>query len=222
MSRVLVIGDLHAPFTHPRYLAHCKKIYKKWKCNKVVLVGDEVDNHAISYHETDPDGLSDGDEIDAAIKCLKPWYRAFPEAKVCIGNHQSLHKRKAKTHGLSARRLRSHNEVYEAPDGWNWSEKHIIDDVLYIHGTGKSGQNAHLNWAIGNRMNTVIGHCHAFASISYTASTKDCLFGVNVGWGGDEEAYAMEYGKHFASRGIVCCGVILNGKTPILERMDMK
>lgn len=221
MARVLVIADLHAPFIHTRYLAHCKKMYKKWKCNKVVLTGDEVDNHAISYHEHDPDGMTDGEEIEASIRVLKSWYRAFPNVLICEGNHTSLPKRKAKTYGISLKRLKGYNEVLEAPIGWKWADSHEIDDVLYIHGTGKSGATAALKWAEGNRRNTVIGHSHAFAGIAFTASTKDCLFGMNVGWGGDEKAYAMEYGKHFANRGVVACGIVINGITPILERMVM-
>ena len=51
--RVLVVGDLHLPFTHENYLGFCKRIYKQYKCNKVVFIGDIIDNHYTSYHETE-------------------------------------------------------------------------------------------------------------------------------------------------------------------------
>ena len=106
MARVLHIGDLHLPFTHPKYLSFCKKIYKKYNCNKVVFAGDVLDNHAISYHETDPDGLSAGEELKKAQKMIRPWYKVFPKAKVTIGNHDALLSRKAKTHGIPSIAMR--------------------------------------------------------------------------------------------------------------------
>ena len=42
--RVLVIPDLHAPFIIPGFLSHCKKIYNKYKCNRVHFSGDILDN----------------------------------------------------------------------------------------------------------------------------------------------------------------------------------
>src|SRR5690554_1910202 len=72
-KRVLVIGDLHEPFCLNGYLSHCKKIQEKYNCNEVVFIGDVVDNHYSSYHETDADGLGGGDELDAAINRLSRW-----------------------------------------------------------------------------------------------------------------------------------------------------
>ena len=60
---VLVIGDTHLPFEHKDYLAFCQRIHKAFKCTDVVHIGDLVDNHSISYHEHDPNGLSPEDEM---------------------------------------------------------------------------------------------------------------------------------------------------------------
>lgn len=59
-SRVLVIGDLHCPFDLDGYLEHCQDIYSRHNCNRVVFIGDIIDNHYSSYHETDPDGFGGG------------------------------------------------------------------------------------------------------------------------------------------------------------------
>ena len=56
-NRVLVIGDIHEPFCIDGYLEFCKKTYKDYACNRVVFIGDIIDNHYSSYHETDSDGL---------------------------------------------------------------------------------------------------------------------------------------------------------------------
>ena len=56
-NRVLVIGDLHEPFCLDRYLDFCKEQYKIHNCNRVVFIGDIIDNHYSSYHETDAEGM---------------------------------------------------------------------------------------------------------------------------------------------------------------------
>ena len=43
-TRVLVIGDLHEPFCLDEYLAHCQEVYAKYNCNKVIFIGDVIDN----------------------------------------------------------------------------------------------------------------------------------------------------------------------------------
>ena len=94
-DKILVIGDLHEPFCLDGYLAHCKAVYAKHNCNKVIFIGDVIDNHYSSFHEPDPDGLGGGDELDLAIRRLSKWYKAFPVADVCIGNHDRIVTRKA-------------------------------------------------------------------------------------------------------------------------------
>ncbi len=61
----LIIGDLHAPFIKEGYLEHCQHIYEKHQCTEVIFIGDLIDNHYSSYHESDPDGMGAGQELDA-------------------------------------------------------------------------------------------------------------------------------------------------------------
>ena len=97
--RILVVGDLHLPFEHPDYYQHCVDAYQKWNCTNVLYIGDIIDNGYGSYHESDPDGLGGGDELDIAIKKLERWVDTFPVADVIIGNHdrngckESIHRR---------------------------------------------------------------------------------------------------------------------------------
>ena len=46
-TRVLVIGDLHEPFCLDGYLEHCQETYAKYNCNRVVFIGDVIDNHIL-------------------------------------------------------------------------------------------------------------------------------------------------------------------------------
>ena len=71
--RILVIGDIHAPFVLDGYLEFCQETYARHNCNQVIYIGDILDNHYSSFHQTDPNGMSGGTELEYAIK-----ERGFP------------------------------------------------------------------------------------------------------------------------------------------------
>jgi len=213
VENVLVVADLHAPFIKEGYLEHCIATYKKYKCNKVVFIGDLIDSHYSSYHETDPDGLSAGDELNQAILQLKPWYKAFKIADVCIGNHDRIAMRKMFSAGLSKRWLKSFAEVLSTPN-WVFKESFKYDGVVYTHGEGGSNLT---NLLLNTRLNLVIGHFHTKAEIVYNASRKDLLWAMAVGCGIDINKYTFAYQTRHVKRPILACGVVLdNGKLPIL------
>ena len=221
-GNVLIISDTHCPWEHPGYLDFCNDIKKRVKCTQVVHIGDLVDNHSISYHEHDPDGWSPADEMIAADVHLEPWFKAFPKVELCSGNHDGLVDRKGKTVGLPKRCFKSFRSMWNLPRGWEDAFEHIIDGVLYKHGTGMSGRYAHVQAAERARMSTVIGHVHSSAGIEYIASSRDCIFGMNVGSGIDRKQYAFAYGKDFPRKPILACGVVTdNGRNPQVFRMEL-
>ncbi len=69
-DRILVISDMHHPYSHPDVLPFLTALNKKYQPTRVVCVGDEIDCHAMSFHDSDPDLMSAGDELQAAIKAL--------------------------------------------------------------------------------------------------------------------------------------------------------
>jgi predicted phosphodiesterase len=218
---VLVIADTHIPFEHPGYLDFCLDIYRKKNCDKVVHIGDLVDNHSISYHTHDPDLWSPNQEMEVVDGKLEEWFKAFPKLYLCRGNHDHLVDRKAKTVGLPSRCFKAYRDIWRLPKGWKDGFHHIIDDVLYTHGTGTSGKLGHLNAAISNRSSTVIGHCHSFAGIAFTASPKDCIFGMNVGCGIHTRSLAFAYGRDFPNKPIVACGTVEYSEDPQIHRMRL-
>ena len=116
-NRILVIGDLHEPFCLDGYLDHCLDVYAKYNCNKVVFIGDVIDNHYSSYHETDADGMGGGQELELSIKKLKKWRKAFPVADVTIGNHDRIIMRKAQTSAVPKKWIKSYKEVLKCLNG---------------------------------------------------------------------------------------------------------
>ena len=214
-DNVLVIGDPHEPFTKEGYLEFCRKIQEEYDCGTVIHIGDAVDNHAVSYHEKDPEGMSAGDEFNLAIERMKRWYHTFPNVKVCIGNHDALPFRKAFSAGLPKTWLKTYQELLQSPPTWEWDFVHQVNGVIYQHGTGLSGEMAAINAARENRQSTVIGHLHTVMNTRFLASYKDLIFGVTVGCGIDHEKYAFAYGKQNTRKPVVACAVILDGKLPI-------
>lgn len=136
MARVLVIGDIHCPAHHPGYLQFCKDLYREWRCNTVVFIGDVVDLQAISFHAHNPNCPGPADEYILAKRQIQQWYRAFPKAKVCIGNHDERVIRLAESVNIPSRFLRDYADIWCTP-GWNWKYEHIVDGVYYFHGTGR-------------------------------------------------------------------------------------
>jgi predicted phosphodiesterase len=210
-GNTLVIGDMHAPFIHPDYLEFLKRVRDSFNCETVVHAGDIVDHHAISFHESDPDGFSAGDEYNRAIDTLIPYYIEFPNAYLCLGNHDALIARKARTAGLNSIAVRTLHDVYQMPKGWRVNTQWQIDGVLYQHGTGRSGKYPHAVAAEQNRQSTVIGHVHSVGGVHYIASQKDIIFGMCVGCGVDVHTYAMEYAQNFTRKPVLGCGVVMDG-----------
>lgn len=217
----LIIGDLHEPFTLDGYLEHCLSTKERFNCDQIIHIGDLVDNHAISYHEHDPDGRSPYDEYELALKKLKRWYDAFPEAKVCLGNHDLLPIRRIYSTGLPKHWLKSLEQILEAPKTYQFALHHEVDGVFYTHGTGTSGDGAAMKIANQNRQHAVIGHLHSVANIKYSASYKDLIFAMTVGCGLDVKQYAFAYGKDMVAKPIISCGVVLGGSVPILIPMEL-
>jgi len=215
-GNLLIIGDLHSPFIKPGYLEFCKSVYDKYNCTRVVFIGDLIDNHYSSYHETDPDGVGAGQELTMAIRKLNKWYDVFPDADVMLGNHDAIPARKAFSAGLSTKWIKSIGEVLQY-DGWRYHEELIINDVLYVHGTGRKARNR----CKDDLISVVQGHYHSESYIEHFVGERFRMFAMQVGCGVDRTAYAMAYGKHFKKMHINCGVVLDNGEQPILEYMKL-
>ena len=210
ISNVLVIGDLHEPFCLDSYLDWCLEQYHAYNCTEVVFIGDIIDNHYSSYHETSADGMGGLDELELAIKRISRWYKAFPVATVIIGNHDRIIMRKAQTSAIPSKWIKSYKEVLEVPN-WEFVERYEKDDVQYIHGEGGTARTK----CRADMMNTVQGHLHTQCYTEHYVGKNFRVFGTQVGCGINHKSYAMAYAK-YGKRPAVGCAVILNsGKTPL-------
>ncbi len=215
-SRVLVISDLHCPFDLDTYLDFLVDTYRTYNCNRVVQIGDCVDFHANSYHETDPDGMSAVDELHFAKKRLARYYKVFPNVDVVWGNHSRMIMRKLGTAGVPKEWLREYNEVMGVPK-WKYQHELEIDGVLYIHGEGGTARTKCKN----DLQSVVQGHLHTQLYSEYNVGRKNRVFGLQVGCGIDHEKYAFAYAKA-GKKPAIGCGVVIGGHTAMAVPMIME
>jgi len=218
---ILVISDLHAPYSHPDVLPFLKAVKAKYNPTRVILSGDEVDFHAISFHDHDPDLDSPGVELEKAIEILKPIYRLFPKTEVLESNHGSLVFRKALASGLSTKFIKTPREILQAPKGWTW---HFDITTTLPNGTScyfhhSKGANVKKNsQAMGSSF--IQGHHHESFEIQYWGNPHALLFGMTVGCLVDTDALAMAYSKNNLKRPVIGLGLIVDS-IPILVPLVM-
>lgn len=215
--RIGIVGDVHEPFTHPMYRRFVQDVFTQWRVNHVHFIGDIVDLHALSFWEHDPNGMSAEGESAEAARGVEAWRETFPRATVSIGNHDERQYRKARKAGIPDRFIRDYRDVWNTPK-WDWQFSHTFDGVLYEHGTGTSGKDAAFNRAHQKRCSLVMGHVHSYPGVKWHANEFNRIFGMNVGCGVDNDAYAMAYGKAFPIRPVLGCGVVIDGY-PYFEPM---
>lgn len=217
---IMVIPDIHAPYQHPDTLPFLRAVKVQFSPDLVVDLGDELDYHAMSFHDSDPNLDSAGVELEKGKEFLNELYKDFPQVLVCHSNHGSMQYRRAKAHGIPVQLIKKYRDVifptHGAPE-WSWSHNWRINtplgEVLFKHqASGILSDAAH------NSCNLVVGHSHGNFSVEYSASSSHLYYGMYCGCLIDKDSMAFAYGKHSLRKPIIGCAVILNGR-PILLPM---
>jgi hypothetical protein len=222
-DRILTISDLHAPFMHKDTVPFLAGVKAKYKPTRIILTGDERDGHNESFHETDPNLPGAADELDLAVKQLKPLYKLFPVVDIMESNHGSLAYRRARAAGLPEKHIRPYREVLQAPKGWVWHFDLLIklptgEDCYFHHGLSSDVMKV-----VNQRgMCVVQGHYHNTFKIGYSGNPNSLLWGMQVGCSIDANARAFEYGKNTLGRPIIGHGIIINGLPRLLPMVLKK
>lgn len=218
---VLLIGDSHIPYEHRDYLKFCKAVAKKYNCTKFVHVGDEVDNHAISFHDTDPELMAPSMELEKSIVRLQGWHDAFPNAYILTSNHGSLVTRRLKHHGIPLAYLKPLHEIYDTPS-WTWVEDILIKTKFgdYYGCHGKSSGYGKLAKEMG--CSAFQGHYHGKQEVTRHASALQDRFNIFVGCGIDRKSLAFAYGKNHLPKPCLGCAVIDAEGMPHIIHMTLK
>lgn len=212
--RILVIGDLHAPYTHPDALAFLRSVRDSYGADMVIQLGDETDGHAISFHDSDPNLDSAGVELEKAKLVLEEVHKLFPNLLVVDSNHGSLIYRRAKAHGLPVQFIKKYRDILFPTHGakkWSWSDAWVLNTptgaVRFQH---QVSGDLMLN-ASHERTSMVIGHEHGKFDICYAASSNALYFGAHGGCLIDHKAMAFAYGKLTRNKPILGVMTITEG-----------
>lgn len=205
------IPDLHEPFGHPDAPAFVSAVLQRYQPSLVIYAGDELDQHALSTHPTDPNGLSAQTEFDMGLARMKLWYEVTPRAKICTSNHGARPFRKAFLAGIPEVYLKEYSEFMQAPEGWEWGDEFVVDNVCYTHGEGATGANGALQLAIRQGRSQAVGHWHGNAGASFFHSGRHTVFGLYSGCLIDAGKYAFRYGKNFKLQPVLGMSIIDQG-----------
>lgn len=211
-SRILVIPDLHFPYCHIDSLNFLKKVKANFQPTRVVCLGDELDYHAMSFHDKDPDLDNSGKELLQALAYIETLYELFPKMDLLHSNHGSMAYRKAKHHGMPRHLLKSYNDVLNVPtEDWKWHEQIILElpnntKCKFVHGVSANVLNA--SQACG--MSLVQGHHHSLFEIRYWDAGNGLHFAITSGCLIDDSSLAFAYNKLQVKRPLLGVTVIEN------------
>ena len=212
-DRVLIISDLHCPWQHPDAFDFLRALKKKVKPQFVLNLGDEADAHALSFHETNPDLPSAGDELSLAKTELHELEKIFPEMTLLHSNHSSLIYRRALKHGMPRAYLRNYNDFLEVGKGWKW-----VDDINFKLSDGSEVFATHGMAADGIKLamqygkNVIQGHFHSKFNIQYFSNPDRLVWSMQCGCLTKQSSLAFEYARNFKMRFIIGTGAIIDGQ----------
>lgn len=218
-SRILFISDMHIPYHHVDTIAFLKHLKAKYNPTRVICLGDELDKHALSYHDSDPDLPSAGDELKKSLPVIKELFEIFPTMDIIESNHGSLVWRKAKTFGIPKHYIKSYNDVLGVDGGWKWSFDLTVNlpngQKCYVH-HGKTSNIIQLSQQMG--MCAVQGHFHESFKIDYWGNPTGLYWGMQCGCLIDDDALAFNYNNVNIKRPIIGTGLVIDSM-PVLEPM---
>ena len=221
-KKILVISDMHLPYQHKDSITFLKEIKKQFKPDTTISIGDLLDQHALSFHDSSPELYSAGMELDKAKEYVRELESVFPKLTEVDSNHSSMIYRRALKHGLPKAYLKNYGDFLETRK-WKW-----VDDLtltmsngqrcFFTH--GRSADVLKVSQTMG--MSAVQGHYHTKFVISYWANPDNLFFGMNVGCLIDQKSMAFNYAKNFKTRFILGCGIILEGIPRLLPMVINK
>jgi hypothetical protein len=220
-KKVLVIPDTHIPYSHPDYLLFLQYLKEKHKPDVALHLGDELDYHAISFHDSDSSLLSADMELDKAIIELNEGlHRLFPKLYLLESNHGSLVYRKMRHHGVPVRVVRPLHDLYETPL-WEWHHDILLltnlGPVYLCH--GKAAAYGKLAKEMG--CSAIQGHYHGKFEITWHKTAMGTRFNAFGGCLVDDASMAMAYAKNNLPKPILGAIVIDELGIPSLEKMKL-
>jgi len=220
-SRILLISDMHIPYHHKDTIKFLQHLKDKYNPTRIICMGDELDKHALSFHDHDPDLPSAGDELKLALPVIAKLKEMFPVMDILESNHGSLAYRKAHAHGIPRHYLKTYNDVLGVDDKWKWHYDLTIElpngNKCYFH-HGKSANVSKTSQTMS--MCAVQGHYHETFKVEYWGNPNGLYWGLQAGCLINDKAYAFNYNNCNLKRPIIGTAMIIDS-IPVLEPLIM-
>lgn len=219
---ILVISDMHVPYHHPDAVKFLAAVKEKLLSEKSIIinVGDEADQHALSFHDHIADLDSAGAELEKTRNYLAEISEIFPKMYICESNHGSLVYRRARRNGIPLDYIRPLSEVYGVKL-WSWHDSIIVDTdkgpVYICH--GKTSGYGKLCKEV--MMSAIQGHFHGKFEVTWHRSALGDRFNMYVGCLINYKEMAFHYGKNHLPKPILGVGYICEDGTPFLIKMEL-
>ena len=222
-QRILVLGDDHEPYGHPDKFDFLRSVCAALEPDLVVHVGDEVDHHAMSMHDSDPNLDSAGPELYKARERLRVLADMFPNMLLCHSNHGSMAYRRALKHGIPVEYIKDYSDVLfpgEGKPNWKWADEWRVHtpmgEVLFRHQFPGNPVAA----ACHEGCNVVYGHYHSEFRIIHKQSSGRLYYGANCGCLADPRSLAFRYNVNMKDRPVIGILAIVGG-LPMLRPMPL-
>lgn len=193
-KRVLLISDLHLPWALDGWFEFLQRIHSKRNYDVIISIGDEVDNHAISFHENELGMPTASKELEMAQEKMMLLGTLFPKIYFLNSNHGSLIFRKAKFNGIPYGFIKPLPELYGTPL-YEWHDEMLLQTnsgkIYLTH--GKSSTYGRL--AINMGCHAIQGHFHSKAEITYHKTIMGMKYNMFLGCLADREKLAFTYAK---------------------------
>lgn len=213
-SRILCIPDLHFPYCHPDSLDFLNKLKHTLKPSRVICLGDELDFSSMSFHESNSDMPSAGQELALGLGYIDTLHEIFPKMELLHSNHGSMAYRRAKHAGMPLHLIKSYNDVMGiSKEDWQWHESIILTlpnntKCKFVHGISSNILAA----SQANGMSLVQGHHHSLFELRYWTSGNGLHFAVTSGCLIDDKSLAFAYNKLQIKRPIIGVTFIENSQ----------
>lgn len=225
-ERLLVFGDLHAPFGHRDAASFLRAVRDAFEPTAVICTGDEIDVQALSRFGANPNMPSAGDELRMARLHLLEIHGIFPTLHLVRSNHGQRIQRAAKAAGVPAgalvcpgdllfgERLADGRIVRPKGVGLGWSWHSEID--LILPGVGRTvvahDLGARLDRiALEEGVSVIQGDHHKLAGVQWIQTRTGTRFTAAAGCLIDPRSPAFAYDRRGARRPVLGCLVVEGG-----------
>lgn len=220
VKNALIISDLHLPYHHRHAFQFLEAAAARINPDIIICIGDEVDYHALSRFEKDPDLYSGGDEFAWACKLLDLLEKLFPVVHFVRSNHGARYVKSATLKaGIPRAMLKTECELYKKPN-WTWDNSlNLISGGRQIRCVHGAAANA-ATYAAQCGHSIIQGHYHNYLTINWTNTHYLQLFSMTVGCLVDKSSYAMAYSRDDKFGQMLGTGALIDGE-PYLLRMGL-